>query len=121
MGTFFVVDTRRIEEEGLDRVLQVRVTEKMAEEVVEWHLEEDLQIAAQVFDEMGLFPTCNRQQAHTLDEEVLRKHSTEEKTVGCIVGDDSIAEKKWINRVIDSHDCGLGYFLLLSSNGRFRV
>ena len=46
MGTFFVVDTRRIEEEGLDRVLQVRVTEKMAEEVVEWHLEEDLQIAA---------------------------------------------------------------------------
>ena len=121
MATLFVVDTRRVEEEGLNRVLQVRVTEKMAEEVVEGHLEEDLQIAAQVFDEMRFFPICNRPQAHTLDEEVLRKHSTEEKTVGCIVGDDSIAEKKRIDRMIDSHDCGLGRFLLLSCNGRFCV
>ena len=92
IGTFLVVHARRVQEEGLAGLLQSRVTEKMTEEVVERHLEEDLEIAAHVLDEVRLLPSYYTRARNALLKEVLGKQGTKEKTVICVEGDDSVAE-----------------------------
>lgn len=80
-STFGVVDARSVEEEGLDRLLEVLVTENVAYEMVEWHFEENLQVTTQIFDEIRLRSRCHTKDACRLGKEVFGNHRSKQKAV----------------------------------------
>ena len=95
VSTFGVVNARSVEEEGLDRLLEVLVTQNVADEMVEGHFEENLQVTTQIFDEIRLRSRCHSNKACGLGKEVFGDHRSEEKSVVPIERHNAISKQQW--------------------------
>lgn len=83
--------------------MQVFVTENVADEMVERHFQQNLQVATQILDEVRLRSRGQAAKACQLGEEVFGNHGPEEESVAPIERNDAISKQEWTDAVFQIH------------------
>ena len=79
----------------LNKIETLRTGLNQADEMIEGHFEENLQVTTQIFDEIRLRSRCHSNKACGLGKEVFGDHRSKEKSMVPIERHNAISKQQW--------------------------